>query len=76
MKDTIYRILKELRPDVDFEKASSLIDDGILDSFDVINLVGELNEAFSIDISVEDILPSNFNSVDRIVKLIERVRTK
>ena len=76
MKDTMYRILKELRPDVDFEKASSLIDDGILDSFDVINLVGELNEAFSIDISVEDILPSNFNSVDRIVKLIERVRTK
>lgn len=62
-------ILKELRPDIDIE-SQSLVDDGILDSFDIVTLVGELTGAFSIEIGVEDIIPENFNSVDAIMALI------
>lgn len=62
-------ILKELRPDIDIE-SQSLVDDGILDSFDIVTLVGELTDAFSIEIGVEDIIPENFNSVDDIMALI------
>lgn len=62
-------ILKELRPDIDIE-SKSLVDDGVLDSFDIVTLVGELADAFSIDIGVEDIVPENFNSVDAIMTLI------
>lgn len=62
-------ILKELRPDIDIE-SQSLVDDGILDSFDIVTLVGELTDAFSIEIGVEDIILENFNSVDAIMALI------
>jgi acyl carrier protein len=59
-----------LRPDVDFKNNDTLIDDGILDSFDIIALVGELNENFNIEIGVEDLLPENFNSAAAMMKLI------
>lgn len=62
-------ILKDLRPDIDIE-CQSLVDDGVLDSFDIVTLVGELVDAFSIEIGVEDIIPENFNSVDAIMALI------
>lgn len=62
-------ILKELRPDIDIE-SQSLVDDGVLDSFDIVTLVGELVDAFSIEIGVEDIIPENFNSVDAMMALI------
>lgn len=62
-------ILKDLRPDIDIE-SQSLVDDGVLDSFDIVTLVGELVDAFSIEIGVEDIIPENFNSVDAMMALI------
>lgn len=67
--EKLVNILKELRPDIDIE-SQSLVDDGILDSFDIVTLVGELTDAFSIEIGVEDIIPENFNSVDAIMALI------
>lgn len=67
-------ILTEIRPDVDFENETSLIDDGILDSMDIVSLVGELDDAFDVTVGVENLLPENFNSVDAMVKLIERLQ--
>ena len=64
-------ILEETRPDIDFENETALIDKEMLDSFDIISIVSEINEAFDISINVNDLLPENFNSVDAMVALIE-----
>ena len=48
--ERVLEILAELRPDVNFEEENSLVDDGILDSFDIVSLVGELNDEFDVDI--------------------------
>lgn len=74
MRNELMDILKELRPDVEFDKEQELIDSGILDSFDIVSLVGELNEAFDIEINVEDLLPENFNSVEAMLELIRRMQ--
>lgn len=70
-RDKVLKILTEVRDDVDFEKETKLIDDGILDSFDLISIVSELNEQFVIDITVDELEPENFNTLDAIVKLID-----
>lgn len=67
-------ILEELRPDVDFENETGLIDNGILDSFDIVSLVGELNEAFDIEIKPTDLVPENFNSASAILALVEKLQ--
>jgi D-alanine--poly(phosphoribitol) ligase subunit 2 len=72
--EKLMQILSELRPEVDFDKEVTLIDDQILDSFDIVTLVGELNDNFEIQIGVEDLLPANFNSAAAMFTLIERLR--
>lgn len=74
MKEQLLEILEEVRPDVDFESETSLIDGGVLDSMDVVAIVGEVNDAFDITIGVEKLIPENFNSVDAMVKLIETLQ--
>ena len=71
--EKIIEILSDIRPDVDFAGNDKLIDDGILDSFDVVSIVAELSDAFDIDIVVDDIVPENFNSVQAISKMIDRL---
>ncbi len=70
MLEEILEILSEIRPDVDFENETRLIDDSILDSFDIIAIVGELNETFDVSINVEDLEPVNFNSAKAMEELI------
>lgn len=73
MIDTILEILEKLRPDVDFEKETKLIDDKILESFDIVSLVSELTDEFDITIRPKDLVPENFNSVDAIEKLVKEL---
>ena len=74
MLEEIMENLEEARPDVDFTKEKKLIDDEILDSFDIISIVGELNDAFDIEINVNDLLPENFNSAEAICELVEKLQ--
>ena len=68
--DKLIDILKGIRPNINVE-SKTLVDDGELDSFDIVTLVTEIIDAFNIELNVDDILPENFNSVDAIYKLIE-----
>ena len=70
----LLKILNELRPEIEFEKETALIDGGVLDSFDIVALVGDLNDAFDININIEDLLPENFNTVDAMLELITKLQ--
>ena len=70
MKENVLEILTEIRKDIDFENETGLIDDNLLTSLDIVAIVGEFNDAFDVEISVEDLVPENFNSVAAMVALI------
>ena len=72
--EELLEILNEVNADVDFENCESLIDDGILDSFDIVSIVGELNDAFDVEISPVDIIPKNFNSAKAMWAMVERLQ--
>ena len=74
MKEQILDILKEICPGIDFESETALIDDGLVESLDIVSIVTELMDTFDVEISVEDLQPENFNTVDAMVELIERAR--
>ena len=71
MKKQIIEILSEICPGIDFETETALIDDGLIDSLDIVAVVTELMEAFDVDLGVDDLTPENFNSVEAIEELIE-----
>lgn len=72
MKEKIIEILKELRPEFDFTEDIDFIEEGMLDSFDVVSLVDEIESAFGVAISGADVLPENFCSIDAICATIEK----
>ena len=76
MKEKLLEILTDIRPDVDFENEKLLIDDDILDSFDIIAIVQEINDAFSVSVDADDLEPDNFNTVDAMVELITAYQAK
>ena len=69
--EKIIEIAEEIRPDVDFANEKSLIDDGILDSFDVVSIVGEISDYYDIDITADYIIPENFNSIEAMQKMVQ-----
>ena len=76
MKAEIIEILNEMRPDFDFTEAVDFIEQGMLDSFDVINLVAKLEEKYDVNIDIMEFLPENFSSVEAVIGLVERARQK
>ena len=74
--DILMNILTGLDNSIAWEKEEALIDDRILDSFGVISLVSELEEAFSIEIEASEMIPNNFNSADAMWKMILRLQER
>lgn len=72
--EEILKILREFRPDIQPEGREDLIDGGILDSLDLVNIVAEMESAFDISVPVEEIVPENFNSVSAMQKMIDRLK--
>lgn len=66
-------ILSELHSDIDFETEENLIDDGILDSMDIISLISEISDEYDVTITAKDIIPANFNSAKALYELIQRL---
>ena len=69
----IREILTELHPDVDFDSHTRLIDDNVIDSFDIITLVAEINDRLECTIPPEELIPENFNSYKQIKALVTRL---
>lgn len=71
--EELLEILRDLHPDVDFETEEGLIDNGILDSLDIVSLISEISENFDVTITAKDILPENFNSARALWELVRRL---
>ena len=74
MKQEVLNLLQEVLPEIDFTSSVKLVDDGILDSLSIVTIVSELSMEYDIDIPYEDIAPENFNSVDSIAALVEKLK--
>ena len=71
--EKVLEILQDIHPDVDFTQESALIDDGILDSLDIVTLVSELCEAFDVVIPAQMLVPDHFNSAQAIWQMIQEI---
>lgn len=72
--EELIEILEDLHPEVDFDECDTLIDDKILDSFDIVTIVTEVNTVFDVAIPAEELIPDNFNSAAAIWELIEKLQ--
>lgn len=72
--DQLLELLKGIRPDVDFENETELIDDGILDSFDVVSIISALDDEFGVQVRINELDPENFNSVEAIWNLVQSLK--
>ena len=75
MKKRIVDILSDLRPEIDFNENVNFIEEGMLDSFDIVSLVDELESQFNIKINGIDVIAENFSSLDKIEALIKKSET-
>ncbi len=66
-------ILRGLHPEVDFETCDTLIDDKIIDSFDIVSIITDISDEFDVTIPVEEIVPKNFNSAQALYAMVERL---
>lgn len=72
--EELMKILQEIRPDIDFENESALIDEGILDSFDVVSIISSIDDVFGVQIRITELDPENFNSAEAIWNLIQSLK--
>ena len=72
--DKLIEILSEICPNVDFEHEKALIDDGLIDSFEIVSIVAEIMDNFKVELDVDDLMTENFNSVEAMMQLIEERR--
>ena len=72
--EKLLEILNQIRSDIDFDKEKALVDDGVLDSFDIVSIVSELGMEYDIDISIDDMTAENFNSAEAMFEMITRIQ--
>lgn len=72
MKDKIIEVLQQINADADFESSANFIEEGLIDSFDIVDVVSSLESKFPIEISGKDILPENFINLEAIEALVKR----
>lgn len=73
MREKIVELLCEMNEELSKDLSVDLLASGIIDSFEIVNLVVDLEELFGIEIDPELVIPENFQTVDAIVKLVESI---
>ena len=71
--EQLIELLKSIHPEIDYETCNTLIDDNIIDSFDIVTLISEINDEYDVAIPADEIIPDNFNSAKALYQLIERL---
>lgn len=74
MREELLQLLSTENPEIDFTASDELVDDGILDSLTIVSLIGTLSMEYGIDIPYEEIVPENFNSIEAMAAMVERLR--
>lgn len=74
--DKLIEILTQINPDVDYTSENALIDACFLDSFDIISLVSEIDDAFGVAIPAEELTAENFNSAKALYALVRRLEAQ
>ena len=74
--EKLIEILEDIQPDADYETCTTLIDDGILDSFAILSIVGELEDEFDVSVTPADIIPENFNSAQALGAMVQRLQAE
>lgn len=72
--DKLLEILNEIKDTVDWENESAIIDDELIDSIDLTGLISEIEDAFDVEIGMDEIIPENFNSVEAMMNMISRLQ--
>jgi len=72
--EKLLEILEDIQPDVDYETCDTLIDDGLLDSFAILSIVGEIEDEFGVSVTPVEIVPENFNSMQALWDMIQRLK--
>jgi acyl carrier protein len=72
--EELLNLLKEIKEDVDFEHCTTLIDDHVLDSFDIIQIITALNDEYDITVPASEIVPANFNSAGALYAMVQRLQ--
>ena len=72
--EKLLEILSEIKENVDFEAEKALIDDGIIDSLDLMQLISEIESEFDVEVEMDNIVPENFNSAEAMMAMIERLQ--
>lgn len=73
MREMVFRVLTEIRPDIDFDTETGLVSEGILESFDLLTIIASLQDEAGIEISNREISADNFDSLDAMVRMVERL---
>lgn len=76
IKEKVNNILREVKPTKKLEDVRDIVEGGYLDSFEIMHLISKLCDEFGVEITVDDIEPDNFNSVDAIVEMIETMKSR
>lgn len=74
MREELLQLLSTEYPEIDFTASDELVDDGILDSLTVVSLIGTLSMEYGIEIPYEEIVPENFNSIDAMAAMVQRLQ--
>lgn len=72
--EKLIEILEDIQPDVDYRECTTLIDDGLLDSFAILSIVGEIEDEFDVSVTPAEIIPDNFNSAQSLWEMIQRLQ--
>lgn len=72
--EKLLELLENIKPGVDFKNSKNMIEEGLIDSFDMINIIANINIEFDIDFSVAEIVPENFATVETLYETIERIK--